>query len=56
MVEVKDRPKERTQARNSMAHIIHKIRIVGAGQVGNSIATCLRTLRAIMFFQRRCMR
>src|SRR5580692_3170514 len=38
MVEVKERPKERTQTRSSMAHIIHKIGIVGAGQMGNGIA------------------
>src|ERR1700721_1659300 len=38
MVEVKDRPKERAQTRSSMAHTIHKIGIVGAGQMGNGIA------------------
>src|ERR1700753_2577348 len=38
MVEVKERPKERTQTRSSMAHTIHKIGIVGAGQMGNGIA------------------
>jgi 3-hydroxybutyryl-CoA dehydrogenase len=42
MVEVKDRPKERTQARsertNDMAHSIRKIGVVGAGQMGNGIA------------------
>jgi 3-hydroxybutyryl-CoA dehydrogenase len=42
MVEVKERPKERTQARgertDGMAHSIRKIGIVGAGQMGNGIA------------------
>src|ERR1700728_316005 len=38
MVEVKERPKERTQTRSSMAHSIQKIGIVGAGQMGNGIA------------------
>jgi len=42
MVEVKDRPKERTQTRgertDTMAHAIRKIGIVGAGQMGNGIA------------------
>ena len=38
MVEVKERPKERTQARNSMVQPIRKIGIVGAGQMGNGIA------------------
>src|ERR1700759_357606 len=38
MVEVKERPKERTQTRSSMAHTIHKIGVVGAGQMGNGIA------------------
>jgi 3-hydroxybutyryl-CoA dehydrogenase len=38
MVEVKERPKERSQTRGSMAHTIHRIGIVGAGQMGNGIA------------------
>jgi 3-hydroxybutyryl-CoA dehydrogenase len=42
MVEVKDRPKDKTQARSgrtdAMAHTIRKIGIVGAGQMGNGIA------------------
>jgi 3-hydroxybutyryl-CoA dehydrogenase len=42
MVEVKDRPKERIQARSerteAMAHSIRKIGIIGAGQMGNGIA------------------
>jgi 3-hydroxybutyryl-CoA dehydrogenase len=38
MVEVKERPKERTQNRNSMVHAIRKIGIIGAGQMGNGIA------------------
>ncbi len=38
MVEVKERPRERTHPRSSMAHSIHKIGIVGAGQMGNGIA------------------
>src|SRR5271155_5486657 len=42
MVEVKDRLKERTQTRSertdAMPHVIRKIGIVGAGQMGNGIA------------------
>jgi len=42
MVEVKDRPKERSQAKSerteAMAHAIRKIGVVGAGQMGNGIA------------------
>jgi 3-hydroxybutyryl-CoA dehydrogenase len=42
MVEVKERPKDRTQARSerteTMAHAIRKIGVVGAGQMGNGIA------------------
>jgi 3-hydroxybutyryl-CoA dehydrogenase len=38
MVEVKERPKERTQAHSSMVQPIRKIGIVGAGQMGNGIA------------------
>jgi 3-hydroxybutyryl-CoA dehydrogenase len=38
MVEVKERPKERAQSRSAMAHTVHKIGIVGAGQMGSGIA------------------
>src|ERR1700747_2678115 len=40
MVEVKERPKERTRGErtDAMAHSIRKIGIVGAGQMGNGIA------------------
>jgi 3-hydroxybutyryl-CoA dehydrogenase len=40
MVEVKDRPRERTRSERAeeMAHTIRKIGIVGAGQMGNGIA------------------
>jgi 3-hydroxybutyryl-CoA dehydrogenase len=42
MVEVRERPKERSQARGAqadwMSHPIRKIGIVGAGQMGNGIA------------------
>ena len=38
MVEVKERPKERTQAPSTMVQPIRKIGIVGAGQMGNGIA------------------
>jgi 3-hydroxybutyryl-CoA dehydrogenase len=40
MVEVKERPKERTRSErtDAMAHSIRKIGIIGAGQMGNGIA------------------
>src|SRR5271170_1330209 len=38
MVEVKDRPKTRSERTDAMAHTIRKIGIVGAGQMGNGIA------------------
>ncbi len=38
MVEVKERPKTRTERTEGMAHSIRKIGIVGAGQMGNGIA------------------
>jgi 3-hydroxybutyryl-CoA dehydrogenase len=40
MVEVKERPKERTRGErtDAMAHAIRKIGIIGAGQMGNGIA------------------
>ena len=42
MVEVKERPKERSQTRgeraDGMTHSVRKIGIVGAGQMGNGIA------------------
>src|ERR1700732_3314657 len=38
MVEVKERPKTRSERSEGMAHPIRKIGIVGAGQMGNGIA------------------
>src|ERR1700732_3011997 len=38
MVEVKERPKTRSERSEGMAHSIRKIGIVGAGQMGNGIA------------------
>src|SRR5580692_6984313 len=38
MVEVKERPKTRSDKTDAMAHSIRKIGIVGAGQMGNGIA------------------
>src|ERR1700685_3540245 len=38
MVEVKERPKERTRSERTEAMTIRKIGIVGAGQMGNGIA------------------
>ena len=38
MVEVKERPKARSEQTNAMAHSIRKIGVVGAGQMGNGIA------------------
>src|ERR1700683_1302379 len=38
MVEVKERPKERTRSERTEAMTIRKIGVVGAGQMGNGIA------------------
>jgi 3-hydroxybutyryl-CoA dehydrogenase len=38
MIEVKERPKARSEQADRMAHSIRKIGIVGAGQMGNGIA------------------
>jgi 3-hydroxybutyryl-CoA dehydrogenase len=38
MVEVKERPKTRSERTDAMAHTVRKIGIVGAGQMGNGIA------------------
>src|SRR5208282_6320913 len=38
MVEVKERPKARSEHMDAMAHAIRKIGIVGAGQMGSGIA------------------
>src|SRR5271154_6645364 len=38
MVEVKDRPRTRSERTDAMAQPIRKIGIVGAGQMGNGIA------------------
>src|SRR6516225_7555763 len=38
MVEVKERPKTRTERTDTMPHSVRKIGIIGAGQMGNGIA------------------
>ena len=38
MVEVKERPKTRTERAEGSVHAIRKVGVVGAGQMGNGIA------------------